>query len=66
MPAPQRGTPVDLTPAQASDGLDQTLGRFGEFGGRFAPETLIVITSYSIHYTKLYEHKKLATQKIHF
>ena len=41
MPAPQRGTPVDLTPAQASDGLDQTLGRFGEFGGRFAPETLI-------------------------
>ncbi len=38
MPVPARGTPVQLDPA----GPEPTgRGRFGEFGGRFVPETLV-------------------------
>ena len=38
MPVPLRGAPVHLEPPGAEP-VD--LGRFGEFGGRFAPETLV-------------------------
>ena len=38
MPVPARGSRVELEPP----GPEPTgLGRFGEFGGRFVPETLI-------------------------
>ncbi|HUF84020.1 MAG TPA: tryptophan synthase subunit beta [Acidimicrobiia bacterium] len=39
MTAPSRGTPVRLDPADAPEPTG--LGRFGEFGGRFVPETLV-------------------------
>ena len=38
MSVPLRGAPVHLEPPGAEP-VD--LGRFGEFGGRFAPETLV-------------------------
>src|SRR3979409_2338947 len=38
MPAPQRGVPVQLEPPGPEP---VGLGRFGDFGGRFAPETLV-------------------------
>jgi len=37
--APSRGVPVRLDPAGPPGPVD--LGRFGEFGGRFVPETLV-------------------------
>ncbi|MGI8796586.1 MAG: tryptophan synthase subunit beta [Acidimicrobiia bacterium] len=39
MTAPSRGTPVRLDPVDAPEPTG--LGRFGEFGGRFVPETLV-------------------------
>lgn len=41
MTTPQRGNPVDLSYLDGHSAKDTRLGRFGEFGGRFAPETLI-------------------------
>src|SRR6516225_9926245 len=38
MSAPTRGAPVELEPPGSEP---QGLGRFGEYGGRYAPETLV-------------------------
>jgi tryptophan synthase beta chain len=53
MSTPSRGTPVDLAPP----GSPPTgLGRFGEFGGRFVPETLVpALVELEEHFRRAWE-----------